>query len=232
MAQYIGLDVSLKDTFISVREEGRRIWRGKCPSDPTLLAEEIRTHAPDAERIVFETGPLSTWYYHELTAAGLPAICIDARQAKKGLDMARNKTDANDADGLAHLAEAAFYKVVRVKGYDSMLVRTLVTARTQLMKMQLQLSNQIRGLMKTFGLIVPKGTGRVFDGHVRELAATHSSLEQIILPLLAVWRELRSKVADLSKQLVHTARQSEQCQLLVVDTWRWCSDRLLLHRRD
>jgi transposase len=208
------LDVSLKDTFISVREEGRRIWRGKCPSDPTLLAEEIRKHAPDAERIVFETGPLSTWYYHELTAAGLPAICIDARQAKKGLDMARNKTDANDADGLAHLAEAAFYKVVRVKGYDSMLVRTLVTARTQLMKMQLQLSNQIRGLMKTFGLIVPKGTGRVFDGHVRELAATHSGLEQIILPLLAVWRELRGKVADLSKQLVHTARQSEQCQLL------------------
>lgn len=128
--------------------------------------------------------------------------------------MARNKTDANDADGLAHLAEAAFYKVVRVKGYDSMLVRTLVTARTQLMKMQLQLSNQIRGLIKTFGLIVPKGTGRVFDGHVRELAATHPGLEQIILPLLAVWRELRSKVADLSKQLVHTARQSEQCQLL------------------
>ncbi len=75
MAQYIGLDVSLKETFISVRENGRRIWRGKCPSDPKLLAEDIRKHAPDAERIVFETGPLSTWYYHELKAAGLPAIC-------------------------------------------------------------------------------------------------------------------------------------------------------------
>lgn len=99
--------------------------------------------------------------------------------------MARNKTDANDADGLAHLAEAAFYKVVRVKSYDSMLVRTLVTARTQLMKMQLQLSNRIRGLMKTFGLIVPEETGRVFDGHVCELTASHSGLEQIILPLLA-----------------------------------------------
>ena len=137
MAQYIGLDVSLKDTFISVREDGRRIWRGKCPSDPKILAEVIRKRAPNVNRVVFETGPLSTWYYHELTAAGLPAICIDARQAKKGLDMARNKTDANDADGLAHLAEAAFYKEVRVKSYDSMLVRTLVTARTQLLKMQI-----------------------------------------------------------------------------------------------
>ncbi|RZL28039.1 MAG: IS110 family transposase [Sphingomonas sp.] len=214
MAQYIGLDVSLKDTFISVREDGRRIWRGKCPSDPKILAEMIYKRAPNVSRVVFETGPLSTWYYHELTAAGLPAICIDARQAKKGLDMARNKTDANDADGLAHLAEAAFYKQVRVKSYDNMLVRTLVTARTQLLKMQLQLSNQIRGLMKTFGLIVPKGLGRVFDGHVCDLAGSHPGLAPIILPLLAVWRELRVKVAGLSKQLVGTARQSKQCQLL------------------
>lgn len=151
MYQYIGLDVSLKDTSISVREDGKRIWRGKCPSGPKLLAEAIRKYAPQARRIVFETGPLSVWFYHELAAEGLPAICIDARHAKAGLDMARNKTDANDADGLAHLAEAGFYKEVRVKGYDSMLIRTLVTARTQMLKMQIQLSNQIRGLTKTFG---------------------------------------------------------------------------------
>lgn len=214
MAQYIGIDVSLKDSFISVRQDGRRIWRGKCPSEPKLVAEVIRKRAPEAERVVFETGPLSTWYYHELTAAGLPAICIDARQAKKGLDMARNKTDANDADGLAHLAEAAFYKAVRVKGYDSMLVRTLVAARTLLLKMQIQLSNQIRGLMKTFGLIVPKGSGRVFERHVRELLASSPALEQITLPILEAWRELRARIAELSKQLVAAARQSEQCQLL------------------
>lgn len=214
MAQYIGLDVSLKDTFISVRQDGRRVWRGKFPSDPKLLSQVIRKRAPEAVRIVFETGPLSIWYYHELTAAGLPAICIDARHAKKGLDMARNKTDANDADGLAHLAEAAFYKEVRVKGYDSMLVRTLVAARTQILKMQLQLANQVRGLMKTFGLIVPKSSGRVFEGHIRELLATNPGLERIILPLLAVWRELRSKAVELSKQLADVARRSEQCQLL------------------
>lgn len=214
MAQYIGLDVSLKDTFISARQDGRRIWRGKCPSDPKLLAETIRKHTPEVERVVFETGPLSTWFYHELTAAGLPAICIDARQAKKGLDMARNKTDANDADGLAHLAEAGFYREVRVKGYDSMLVRTLVTARTQLMKMHVQMSNQIRGMMKTFGLIVPKGRGRVFEGHVRELLAANHNLEHVLLPVLEAWRGLRARAAELGKQLAAAARQSEQCQLL------------------
>lgn len=156
MDQYIGLDVSLKDTSISIREDGKRIWRGKCPSDPKLLAQLIRKHAPHARRVVFETGPLSTWFYHALTAEGVPAICIEARHAQKVLNETLNKTDANDADGLAQLAEAGFYKAVRVKAFDSMLTRTLVGARNQLLSISTQLSNQIRGLMKTFGLIIPK----------------------------------------------------------------------------
>ena len=97
MEQYIGLDVSLKDTSISVREEGKRIWRGKCPSDPKLLAEVIRERAPRVKRVVFETGPLSVWFYHALAAEGLPAICIDARHAKAHLGLIV-ETEAYDAD--------------------------------------------------------------------------------------------------------------------------------------
>lgn len=192
MEQYIGLDVSLKETAIAVRQNGKRIWRGKCPSDPTLLADVLRKRAPAAKRVVFETGPLSVWFYHVLTAEGLPAICIDARHAKAALDMAPNKTDVNDADGLAQLAEAGFYREVRVKGFDRMLTRTLVTARCQLLKSVTELSNQIRGLMKTFGLVVPKGAGRVFETNVRGLLAGNSGLERIVLPLLEAWRSLRA----------------------------------------
>ena len=93
-----------------------------------------------------------------------------------------NKTDANDADGLAQLAEAGFYKVVRVKTFDNMLTRTLVAARNQLLSISTQLSNQIRGLMKTFGLIVPKGEGRVFDANVRELLDGNDGLAGDIAP--------------------------------------------------
>jgi transposase len=110
MSAYVGLDVLLTETPVSVRRGGKRIWRGKCASDPKVLADLIRTRAPDAERIVFETGQLSTWFYHTLETNGVPAICIDARHAKAALDMAANKTDANDADGLAHIAEVGFYR--------------------------------------------------------------------------------------------------------------------------
>jgi len=91
---------------------------------------------------MFETGPLSTWFYHALTAEGIPAICIEARHAQKILNETLNKTDANDADGLAQLAEAGFYKAVRVKSFDSMLTRTLVGARNQLLSISTKLATK------------------------------------------------------------------------------------------
>lgn len=146
MEDYIGLDVSMKETAASIRRGGKRVWRGKCASDPKLIADLIRKRAPSVKRVVFETGSLSAWFYHTLCAEGLPTICIDARHAKAALDMAANKNDANDADGLAHLAEVGFHREVRVKGFDSMLTRTLVAARTRLVRITTELSNQICSL--------------------------------------------------------------------------------------
>jgi transposase len=215
MEEYIGLDVSMKETAISIRRDGKRIWRGKCASDPAVIANLLRKHAASAKRVIFETGPLSVWFYHALCAEGLPAICIDARHAKAALDMAANKTDANDADGLAHLAEVGFYREVRVKGFDSMLTRTLVSARTRLVRITTELSNQIRGLMKTFGLVVPAGKGSKFDEHVRALLVDQKDLAAIVLPVLEAWRSMRLRAAELGRQLIADARKSEACQLLM-----------------
>jgi transposase len=215
MEEYIGLDVSMKETAVSIRRDGKRIWRGKCASDPAVIANLLRKHAPSAKRVIFETGPLSVWFYHALCAEGLPAICIDARHAKAALDMAANKTDANDADGLAHLAEVGFYREVRVKGFDSMLTRTLVAARTKLVRTTTELSNQIRGLMKTFGLVVPAGKGGKFEEHVRALLVDQKDLAAIVLPVLEAWRSMRLRAAELGRQLIADARKSEACQLLM-----------------
>ena len=215
MMEYIGLDVSMKETAVSIRRNGERVWRGKCASDPKLIAELIRKRAPSAERIVFETGPLSIWFYHEFKGMGLPVICIDARHAARALDLAPNKTDANDADGLAQLAEIGYFKQVRVKSFDSMLTRTLVAARTRLVRVTVELSNQIRGLMKTFGLVVPAGQGSTFEKNVRNLLTEADELARIILPLLNAWRGVRERAAELGRQLMADARKSEACQILM-----------------
>lgn len=82
---------------------GASIFDGNAPSRPDALIRLLRMKAPHAERIALETGSLSSWLWHELRAAGLPAVCLDARHAKAALSMRMNKTDRNDARGLAEL---------------------------------------------------------------------------------------------------------------------------------
>jgi transposase len=81
-------------------------------------------------------------------------VCLDARHAKAALDMRANKSDANDAEGLAHIVRSGWYKEVRVKSRDAMLSKALIAARNQLLGISTSLSNEIRGVMKTFGLVV------------------------------------------------------------------------------
>lgn len=69
--------------------------------------------------------------------------------------------------------------------------------------------------MKTFGLIVPKGAGRVFEGHVRRLLTDESALARIMLPLLEAWRSLRTRAADLERQLLASSRGNEASMLLM-----------------
>lgn len=94
MEEYIGLDVSMKETAVAIRRDGVRVWRGKCTSDPHIIADLIRKRAPTVRRVVFETGPLSVWFYHALGAEGLPLLDawkgLRARAADLGRKLVAN----------------------------------------------------------------------------------------------------------------------------------------------
>ena len=70
MKQYVGLDVSQKETSVCViDEQGRLVFEGKAKSTLGALMELIRRRAPSAERIGFETGAMASWLWHELPCA-------------------------------------------------------------------------------------------------------------------------------------------------------------------
>src|SRR5437588_9044544 len=117
MEHYVGLDVSLKLTAICIVDRTGKIEReGVVASDPEAIAVFIKSHAPHVARIGLETGPTSTWLWTELNKMGLPVICIDARHAKAALKLQINKSDRNDAVGIARIMQCGWYKEVRVKG--------------------------------------------------------------------------------------------------------------------
>jgi hypothetical protein len=61
-AEYVGLDVSQKETAICVVDEtGKLVFEGRGKSDPGALAALLAKRAPMAERIGFETGAMSSW---------------------------------------------------------------------------------------------------------------------------------------------------------------------------
>jgi transposase len=155
MARFVGLDVSQKLTSICVVDDaGRRLWRGQCPSDPEQIERAVRAHAGGDASIGIETGPMTPWLVHELRKRGLNVVCLDARHASAALKMQMNKTDQNDAEGLAQIMRTGWYRSVHVKSLDAHRTRALLGARAQLVGMTTRLSNHIRGALKTFGMLL------------------------------------------------------------------------------
>ena len=114
MEYYVGLDVSLKQTSICVvNQTGSIVQEGVVDSDPEAIASFVRARAPGTVRIGIETGPTTTWLWTELKRLGLPVICIDARHAKAVLKMQINKSDRNDAAGVARIMQTGWFKEVR-----------------------------------------------------------------------------------------------------------------------
>jgi transposase len=127
MKHYVGLDVSLKQTSICVVNQAGSVLReGVVDSDPDAIGAFVRSNAPGVVRIGLETGPTATWLWTELKRLGLPVICIDARHAKVVLKMQINKSDRNDAAGIARIMQTGWFKEVRVKDIDSHSVRALL----------------------------------------------------------------------------------------------------------
>ena len=209
MELYVGMDVSLKETSICVVDSnGKIVSEGTVISEPDAIAKHLKTKAAHATRIGLETGPTTTWLWHELKSLGLPVICIDARHAKAALSMQINKSDRNDAAGIARIMQCGWYKEIQVKRLSSHEIRAVLNSRAQLIKIKTDLENQIRGLLKNLGLVVGKGRGNVFRHRVEELLSRDGLLWEAVRPLLEIREKVGREVADLSKKLLAMARDN------------------------
>jgi transposase len=207
MDQYVGLDVSLKQTSVCVIDAaGAIVFEGQIASDPERLIRLIRTKAPRALKVGLETGQTAVWLYHALKAAGLPVVCLDARQAHAALSIRPSKSDRNDARGLAEMVRMGWYRDAHVKSMGAHERRALITARHKLVGIRCELDNQIRGLLKTFGLIVGLGNSGAFARRARALAADHPVLASLIGKLLEVREVVVAQVTALDKEIGRIAR--------------------------
>ena len=163
MKHYVGLDVSQKETSVCVvDQDGRVLFEGKVASSPGALAALIRAKASRAERIGLETGAMASWLWHELRRVDLPVVCVDARHAHAVLSARMNKSDKNDARGLAELVRTGWHREVAVKSQDDQRIRSILVARSRLVAIRRDLENQVRSMVKEYGLLFSRAISSQF----------------------------------------------------------------------
>lgn len=216
MKHYVGLDVSQRETAVCVvDEDGKQVFEGRAKSNPGALAEMLRKRAPFAERIGFETGAMSSWLWHELKRIDLPVVCIDARHAKAALSLRMNKSDENDARGLAELVRIGWYKEVKVKSAESQQVRSMLVTRSRLVEIRRDLENQVRSMLKEHGLLFERAIGSMFRRKVTESVADGHALWDVIQPLLSIHEHVCSEQEKLDKKIGILARADETTRRLM-----------------
>ncbi len=202
MAEYVGLDVSLKETNVCILDGvGQVVFEGRAASNPAAIAALISAKTMQAGRVGLESGQLSVWLCHELRALGFPVVCLDARQAHATLSVRPTKTDRSDARGLAEIVRMGWYREVQVKSLASHERRALLSARDQLIVIRRQLESQIRGLLKVFGIVLSRGVGGSFTRRVKQLAAQHPMITEIVSALMDVHGRVCEQIKALDRRV-------------------------------
>ena len=214
MDHFAGLDVSVKDTSVCIVDDAGKIVREvKVASEPEALLAVLKSPAYCFKRIGLEAGPLSQWLFSALAEAEIPVICVETRHMQAVLKAQINKTDRNDARGIAQMMRVGLYRPVHVKTLRSQKLRMLLTHRKLLQSKAIAVDNDLRGTLRNFGLKVGMVGTVKFETRIRELVENLPDLAVLVEPLLVVRRVLREQFGN--RRLLAIVRDDEVCRRLM-----------------
>ena len=216
MKHFAGLDVSLEETAICVIDEaGTMVREARVPSEPEALVAFFQGLGLVMERVGLEACSLSAWLHEGLGAAGLPAVCIETRRAKAAMGAMPNKTDRNDARGLAQIIRTGWYRAVHVKSPTCRSWRALLTARRLVLNKTRDVENGLRAVLREAGLKLGRPARKEFAARVRELTAADPGLSALAEPLLTIIAGMTRELAQLTKRVLDIVRDEPVCRRLM-----------------
>jgi transposase len=214
MTHFVGLDVSMKETSVCVLDDaGAVLCERKVATEPDDIAVLLTSVGGDYVRVGIEAGPLSQWLVNALTEAGLPMVCVETRHMKALLKAQQiNKSDPNDARGIARMMRAGLFKPVHVKTLAAQEHRMLLTSRRLVQRKLLDIECDLRGTLRNFGLRIGPVSPTGYEARIRRLVEDFPALAKIVAPLLSVRRVMREQLAILHKMVLDTVRHDPVCR--------------------
>ena len=217
MNYFTGIDVSLRFVSICVVDEAGVVrYEEKVAGEVDVIVASLRRFSGEIKQVGFEAGALTQYLTYGLRAAGFEVICLEARQVAATLAAMRNKTDRNDARGLAQILRSGWYRRVHVKSLESHQLRALLTSRKAILTKCIDLENELRGLLKIFGVRLAARVGHgSFDEAVRGAAEADQLLARALVPLLDARTVLYKTYLKLDNAVKAVVRTDPICQRLM-----------------
>jgi transposase len=191
------------------------VREARVTSEPEALLQVLTNTIYRFKRVGLEAGPLSQWLYSSLAEAGLPVICVETRHMRAVLKAQINKTDRNDARGIAQMMRVGLYRPVHVKTLCSQKLRMLLTHRKLLQSKAIAIENDLRATLRNFGLKVGMVGTVKFEARIRELVENLPDLAVLMEPLLIVRQVVREQLGILHHRLLTIARDDDVCRRLM-----------------
>jgi len=217
MVCFAGLDVPLRSCAVCVVDgKGTVPHERDLPYEVEKIAGYLNALPVSIQRAGFESGTLSQHLFYGLKAEGFDDVCMEARQVSAALSAMRNKTDRNDARGIAQILRTGWFSPVHMKSREAHGVRALLSTRKALLNKTIDLANEVRGLLKIFGIRLPKTVKHgSFDGVVRPMIEMDEVLAHAMLPLLDARLVLYQHFLELDRRVKRAASHDEVCMRLM-----------------
>ncbi|MBA4010955.1 MAG: IS110 family transposase [Phenylobacterium sp.] len=210
---YAGLDVGVAETAICVIDlQGEVRLEATVATEPEAIARALAPWRATLRRAGHEAGALSPWLQPALKALGVPATCLETRHVRAALSAQRNKTDATDALGLAHLMRTGWYRTAHVKTEAAYRLRLLLIQRRNLKRKFLDLENSIRHSLKSFGVKLAKVGRGAFDRAVRDACADDPLTAELMDCMLIARAALWTQYLKLHALTVRAVAQDDVCR--------------------
>jgi len=211
---YAALDVSLRSVSVCIiDEEGKIRFERSVSSDVPDIVRCLHTFGHPIHQVGLEAGTLTQHLTYGLREAGFEVVCMEAHQVSAALSAMRNKTDKHDARGIAQLLRSGWYSRVHVKSIESHYARALLTSRKAILRKCIDLENEMRGLLKIFGVKLPMHLAKAaFDAAVRPIVEQNAALSHALLPMLEARRVLYFNFIELDRRVKRIARDDVICR--------------------
>ncbi len=220
---WIGLDCGyLHTSACAIDQDGLIIAQEKCETTTASVSAFLGRFPPESLRLIAVEAGVATHMIRDLLAAGYPVKLYEVYKAQRFLAVRRQKTDTNDAIGLAELGRVgrSLGAEVHLKSLECQNLRTRLIARQSLVRVRVRLDAMVITIVRMHG---GKLKRRVAKGALSQdveeqldlLRRDGVDVDADVRPLVAVAEALDEQIRSLDKRFAELAQTHPVCRRLM-----------------